>query len=343
VIWQLDLLLFIVVVVLAVLALRVRNLMAAVAILSAFSLVVALMFAGMAAVDVAFVEAVLGAGLTGLLFVILIRTTGQRAEERRGRGRLVLIPLIAGFAALMVYASGGLPDRGDPSAPAHVHVSPDYLARAVPEARTPNVVTAVLADFRSIDTLGELLVIFTAGLAVLLVMSGRERRRRDEVAPGAGEDRSAPPRAGAMVGLYRGQIVRLVCVVMAPTIMMFGLYVIAHGHYGPGGGFAGGIIVGVGIILLRLTTDREQSHRWFPPVAARLAAATGALVFVLVGAAPLLTGSDFLDYAALALPGSTDADARYLGILVVELAVGVAVTGVMLTLFDTLAGVEEEP
>jgi multicomponent Na+:H+ antiporter subunit B len=171
VIWQLDLLLFLILVALAVLALRVRDLMAAVAILSAFSLIVAIMFAGMAAVDVAFVEAVLGAGLTGILFIVLIRATGQRSEEtERTRPRWVLLPLIGAFAALMLYASVDLPDRGDPEAPAHLHIAPDYLERSLPEARTPNVVTAILADFRSLDTLGEVVVIVTAGLAVVLVV-----------------------------------------------------------------------------------------------------------------------------------------------------------------------------
>jgi multicomponent Na+:H+ antiporter subunit B len=117
------------------------------------------------------VEAVLGAGLLGILFIVLIRATGQRAPEiDRPRPRWALLPLIGAFVALMVYASGDLPDRGDPEAPAHVHVAPDYLERSVPETRTPNVVTAVLADFRSLDTLGEVVVIFTAGLAVVLIL-----------------------------------------------------------------------------------------------------------------------------------------------------------------------------
>lgn len=174
-IWQLDLLLFLIVLVLAVLALRVRNLMAAVAVLSAFSLVVAVMFAGMLAVDVAFVEAVLGAGLTGILFILLIRRTGATAGTiDQGRRHWGLVALIGAFVVLMAYASQGLPDRGDPTAPAHQHVAPVYIEQAMPAARTPNVVTAVLADFRSMDTLGELVVVFTAGLAVVLVLARRE-------------------------------------------------------------------------------------------------------------------------------------------------------------------------
>jgi multicomponent Na+:H+ antiporter subunit B len=187
VIWQLDLLLFVILVVVAVLALRVRDLMAGVAILAGFSLLVAVMFAGMAAVDVAFVEAVLGAGFTGLLFLVLIRATDSRStEDDGGTRRWVLLPLIGAFVALMVYASADLPDRGDPEAPAHVHVSPTYIERAVPDARTPNVVTAVLADFRSLDTLGEVVVIFTAGTAAVLILRSNRPEDDDERAGGTG-------------------------------------------------------------------------------------------------------------------------------------------------------------
>jgi multicomponent Na+:H+ antiporter subunit B len=191
-IWQLDLLFFVIIVVMAVLALRVRNLLAAVAIFSAFSLVVAVMFAGMAAVDVAFVEAVIGTGLTGVLFVILIRSTSSRATELdRKRPLVVLLPLIGAFVGLMLYASGGLPDRGDPEGPAHQYLAPDYLTGALADSRTPNVVTAILADYRSIDTLGEVLVIFTAGLAVMSILHRREPAA--EVAGSTDGDREESP------------------------------------------------------------------------------------------------------------------------------------------------------
>jgi multicomponent Na+:H+ antiporter subunit B len=183
VIWQLDVFLFLLVVALAVLALWARNLLAAVPLLSAFSLVVAAMFAGLAAVDVAFVEAVLGAGVSGLLFVLLIRATGERADVGRARGRLVVLPLIAAVAVLLLVASSGLPDRGDPDAPAQARVAREFIERSVPETRTPNVVTAVLADFRSQDTLGELIVIFTAGTAVVLILAGRRRRAGSRPGP----------------------------------------------------------------------------------------------------------------------------------------------------------------
>lgn len=82
----------------------------------------------------------------------------------------LLVVFLAGFAALLVWASEGLPDPGDPQSPANQHVSPEYLIHAEEDTGVPNVVTAVLADYRSYDTLGELLVIVTAGLACVLVL-----------------------------------------------------------------------------------------------------------------------------------------------------------------------------
>jgi len=77
------------------------------------------------------------------------------------------------FFALMTYAAGGLPDRGDPNAPANTHVSPYYIEHTIEETDTPNIVTSILADYRGYDTLGETTVIFTAGLACVLVLMKR--------------------------------------------------------------------------------------------------------------------------------------------------------------------------
>ena len=77
------------------------------------------------------------------------------------------------FGALLLYGMANLPQRGDPSAPANAYVSPTYLERSVEDTHTPNVVTAVLADYRGYDTLGETTVIFTAGLACLLIISAK--------------------------------------------------------------------------------------------------------------------------------------------------------------------------
>jgi multicomponent Na+:H+ antiporter subunit B len=174
VIVPLDLVLFVILIATALLALRVTDLLAAVALLSAYSLFAALLFAGVTAVDVALVEAALGAGLTGVLFIAAILVTTRRAApDGDRRRRLVVLPVLLAFVELMLYASVDLPDRGDPAAPAQLGVGAYYLENSLEQTQTPNVVTAILADYRSQDTLGETLVILTAALAASLVLVRR--------------------------------------------------------------------------------------------------------------------------------------------------------------------------
>jgi multicomponent Na+:H+ antiporter subunit B len=144
-----------------------------------------------------------------------------------------------------------------------------------------------------------------------------------------------------MTGAYPSEVVRVICAVASPFIALFGLYVIAHGHYGPGGGFAGGVFVAVGAILPRLTLDERLAYRIFPPALGPLAAGVGMLLFLLVAVVPLFVGGAFLDYGAVTIAGMEPARVRYLGILVVEIAVGLAVFGAMLLIFDTITGRSE--
>lgn len=92
--------------------------------------------------------------------------------------RGILLVFLAGFSALLIWVSGDLPDRADTQAPANQHVSPEYLLRAEEDTGALNVVTAVLADYRAYDTLGELIVIFTAGLACVFALKARDNDER---------------------------------------------------------------------------------------------------------------------------------------------------------------------
>ena len=174
-IWQLDLLLLTLLFACAVVAVTVRSMIATVAVLAAFSLFVALLFAGMGAPDVAFVEAVLGSAFVGVLLLVAVLVTGDRAAGRDRRAVLIAGPLVLVFAVLLLFASVDLPDRGDPTAPGHQGVARGYIERSIIDSETPNVVTAVLADYRSMDTLGETLVVFTAALSVTWVLHVRRR------------------------------------------------------------------------------------------------------------------------------------------------------------------------
>jgi len=144
-----------------------------------------------------------------------------------------------------------------------------------------------------------------------------------------------------MTGTHPSEVVRVVCAILSPFIAIFGLYIVAHGHYGPGGGFAGGVFVAVAVILPRITLPEEIAYRVFPPSIGPVAGATGLLLFLACGLAPMLAGGAFLDYAALEIPGMEPARVRYLGILIVEIGVGIAVLGAMVLIFDVLTGRDE--
>ncbi|MEW6032608.1 MAG: hydrogen gas-evolving membrane-bound hydrogenase subunit E [Bacillota bacterium] len=89
---------------------------------------------------------------------------------------LVLLVLVG---ALFFYSSAELPPTGDPGSPPATHVSPRYIEAAYKETGTINLVTAVLADYRGYDTLGETVVIFTAGIAAILILAGLAERREE--------------------------------------------------------------------------------------------------------------------------------------------------------------------
>lgn len=159
---------------LAVAAVRVRDLVGAVLLLSAYGFTLSLVWAGMGAVDVAFTEAVVGAGVSTVLFLAtLLRTVrDERAAGLRYRAVSLGATLLLG--GLLLLAIHDFPAWGDPGAPAHVHVSPRYLAEGYRETGAANIVTAVLADYRSYDTLVETVVIFTAGVGCWLLLRRRE-------------------------------------------------------------------------------------------------------------------------------------------------------------------------
>lgn len=180
-IWWLDAALFLVMIVTAVLALRTRDLLAAVGLMSVFSLTAALLFTGMQALDVTFVEAGLGAGVTGVLLIAAVaRTTREAAPPQRARrGAVVAIPIVVLLGIVWV-TTWGLPDRGQVDAPASRGAAPVYIERSLADTETPNVVAAILADYRGHDTLGETLVIVTsaAGVAVVLMRRDEEEGER---------------------------------------------------------------------------------------------------------------------------------------------------------------------
>ena len=132
-------------------------------------------------------------------------------------------------------------------------------------------------------------------------------------------------------------VLKVAAKLLLPFILLFALYVQFHGDFGPGGGFQAGVIFGAGIILYALVFGTGHARAVVPPGAVRAAAALGVLLYTGVGVVSLLLGANFLDYGVLA---ADPVAGQHLGILLVELGVGLTVTAVMILLFYAFAGVE---
>jgi multicomponent Na+:H+ antiporter subunit B len=127
---------------------------------------------------------------------------------------------------------------------------------------------------------------------------------------------------------------RLVC----PFIQLFGLYVIAHGHHSPGGGFQGGVILGASLILLALSFNLRESLQRFSEKIGGLFSALGVVIYAGTGAICIFLDGYFLDYAALTyILGTDPVSARSLGILIVEVGVGIAVMAAMVWIYYNLS------
>jgi len=151
-----------------------HNLFAAVMLTGIYSLHAALLFVALDAVDVAFTEAAVGAGISTVLMLATLGLVGREERAARGRGWLALVVVLVTGAAL-VYGTLDMPRFADPDAPIHHHVAPRYIEESPHEIGIPNMVTSVLTSYRGYDTLGETVVIFTAGVGVLLLLGGRRR------------------------------------------------------------------------------------------------------------------------------------------------------------------------
>lgn len=123
---------------------------------------------------------------------------------------------------------------------------------------------------------------------------------------------------------------------ISPFIMLFGLYVIFHGHYSPGGGFQGGTLLAASLLLIRLTSGFEIAQLQFKRVLGTPLGSIGVLIYFGTGLLAMVSGGEFLNYAFLPFAGFTGAGLRSLGILMVEIGVGLAVMAILVAIYDDL-------
>jgi multicomponent Na+:H+ antiporter subunit B len=301
---------------------RLRALFDSTMLTALFSLVMASLFVLFDAVDVAFTEAAVGVGISTILLIGALQLTRSRESftpARRWAPGLAAVLLAGGT---LIWASQDLPDFGAADSPVQTHpVTEVYLQQSQEDIGIPNTVTAVLASYRGLDTLGELVVILTAGIGVLTLLGPLTRAQE------------AP--AHRVLDLADYRVLRVIGALLMPFILLFGLYVLFHGDYGAGGGFQAGVIFAAGFVLYGLVFGVHAAQRVVPRRVLWTFIPLGVLLYAGVGVVSMLRGDAFLDYDSLN-PGHPESG-QHVGILLVETAIGITVAAVMMSIFFSFA------
>ncbi|NOX32970.1 MAG: Na(+)/H(+) antiporter subunit B [Deltaproteobacteria bacterium] len=248
--------------------------------------------------------------------------------------------------ALLLYGTGQFPAWGDPGSPASTHLSNYYIEKTVEQTQVPNIVTAVLADYRGFDTMFETSVIFCAGLTCFLLLRDfTEKKERFYRHRPTGvilhvKDSEKVLKVGKEFEhidkdfVPSDLIIKTVCRILIPFIQIYALYVVAHGDFSPGGGFQGGVIFGSSLILLAISYDLKTLVERIKEKVLGIFAAVGVLIYVGIATICMPMGGNFLNYGMLAplLPGDPR-HVRALGMLGVEIGVGLAVMAVMAIIY----------
>jgi multicomponent Na+:H+ antiporter subunit B len=244
---------------------------------------------------------------------------------------------VAITGAVLLYAVTDFPSFGDPRSPANAGVeggapsaSRYYIENTYRDSKVPNLVTAVLADYRGYDTMFETVVVLTAGMSIFAIL--RVMRRDDlPVAP--------EPVNRTIDGDHHRIIVGITCRIAAPLIQIFALYVVAHGHYSPGGGFQGGVMLGASFILLSLSSSLGETLARFGERDYTKLAFIGIVIYAGLGLLPLWVDRNFLDYGALRGLFMTQGEemARSHSMLGVEIGVAITVMSIMFAMFAKLS------
>jgi len=238
---------------------------------------------------------------------------------------LLIVIIVVPFLAFDI-----LPVIGDPESPANTHVSDHYIEHAIDECNSPNMVTAVIVDYRAFDTMFETTVMFLAGLSVVLVMANRPRRRF----PSASSfKRYRSTRPG--IPVYNTINKDVMISIIEPLILIYAMYVLFHGEVSLGGGFQAGALIGMTYLLDIMAVGREKPIFRMPKFLSAALAGLGPLIYALTGIVSIIGGGLYLEYNKFPFP-IHQGELHSIGITAVEIGVTIGVAGTIITILNAL-------
>ena len=296
-----DLILLSLLLVCAAAVCAIKSLMASVIIYSAFSVIKSVIWLQLAAPDLAITEAAVSAGISGILYfvvlkrVLVVKKEYQEQEEYKSPERVKLDKGIfrrvytavsafigLGLSGILVYTVSVLPPFGDPSNPPNNEVPRKFIEDGIQDTGALNVVASMLFDYRAFDTLGEAAVLVAAVCSVLILL----RNDGPMSTFHAFKRSTGEPRPDT--------ILKYVSFLLVGMILVFGIYVVMNGHLTPGGGFSGGAILGAGLVLYVTAFGTTKSYKFLNYKVCSRVMSISLLFYIVVKGYSFFTGANQL-------------------------------------------------
>ena len=244
--------------------------------------------------------------------------------------KVITVLILVTMLVVPFIAFDVLPVIGDPNSAPNSHVTDYYIEHTIEECNSPNMVTSIIVDYRAFDTMFETTVMFLSGVAVILILSTKPKRRDDEF-------RKHNPRTTNKGSSIFKTINKDVMVsIIEPLILIYAIYVLFHGEVSLGGGFQAGALIGMAYLLDVMVVKRKDRDIFNLSLERSVSiAGTGPFIYAFGGILGLIGGGLFLEYEAIPLPIEA-VELHSIGILIVEIGVTV---GVMCTIITILKAI----
>jgi len=233
--------------------------------------------------------------------------------------RICAALLALSVIAVLLLTLSYMPPFGRPDNPTSNEVYSRYIERGVEDTGAINIVAAMILDYRAFDTLGEAFVLFTAVMAVIMLI---------RVIPGSSGAQMVKSKIDT---IQQPLILRIVTMMTVPFILVYGAYIILNGHLSPGGGFSGGTILGAGLTLWAIAFGAEKVRKIFNFKTYTLFCFSALLFYALVKGYSFFMGASGL---STGIPLGTPGNILSAGlILPLNICVGIVVACTVYSLY----------
>jgi multicomponent Na+:H+ antiporter subunit B len=322
---EFNLILFLIITILSVFSISlilIQNIFIITLITAFISFFLSILYMILTALDVAFTEIAIGAGISTALFLIVIRLSNQynyfanpiNTSSNIGQYKKILtLSVLFIFAIILGISFIDLPLFGDILNPSNNFLYKDYIESTNSVFNVPNAVTIILGSFRGFDTLGETAVIAIAAIGVYSVLLNED------------ETKDKPLYSSV---LSRNYILNSAIFSLFPFLLLYAIYVQFHGDFGPGGGFQAGVIFAAPYILL-IIMNNNSKYSAFSVNKLLSLLGVGVLIYSATGFLSVFLGGNFLDFYYF---GNNFEHSYHYGLFFIELGVGITVFAAMLSI-----------